>query len=75
MAEIPTYKAPKVMPYDPSLEVSSSGPTTSQPDIFGPISQLTSTITNEVIKYQNQKTNNTNRYTNWANKKSWTGNK
>lgn len=61
MAEIPTYKAPKVMPYDPSLEVSSSGPTTSQPDIFGPISQLTSTITNEVIKYQNQKTNNTAR--------------
>ena len=50
-------KLPEINQYNPDLSIPTSGPTTSQPDVAGPIAGVASKLAEVVQNYQNIKTN------------------
>ena len=55
--KLPNYKGPKVNKYSPELGMPSSGPTTTQPDVAGPIAGVALKLAEVVQDYQNVKIN------------------
>ena len=55
--KLPNYKGPKVDKYSPELGMPSSGPTTTQPDVAGPIAGVALKLAEVVQDYQNVKIN------------------